>query len=120
LEAGCGIVDRLVFKPGYSSTNPASKGVPVSKMIFHKASDSPTQGVGCQKCRDVSLDIDLIEPALFLSDNKGTPAVLRGMCVFVSKSDQWVRKMDLMLNGKSSVQWTDCMAPTTSMHSGNR
>lgn len=120
METGCGIVDRLVFKPGDSSTISASKDVPVSKMIFHKASDSPTQGVGCRKCRDVSLDIDLIECALFLSDNGGTPAVLRGMCVFVSKSDQWVRKMDLMLNGKSSVQWLDCMALTTSVHSGSR
>lgn len=53
----------------------------------------------------MSLDINLMEPALFLSSHPKRPAVLRGSCILNVRETAKIKKVALHLNGRSDVYW---------------
>lgn len=63
----------------------------------------PRNCAGCRTCQGVSIDIDLMEPALFLPGHGNSPAILRATCVLTIENEQRVKKVSVALNGQSSI-----------------
>lgn len=78
-------------------------------MVGQELKDSATRTncSGCSRCRGVSVEIHLMEPALFVPEHGNTPAILRGSCVLRVTKEQTIRRIFVNLNGVSSIQRLD-------------